>query len=66
MARQEAEPETVYGEIKFSTPKAVLFKSIMMEKEVWIPRSQIEEMEQEDDLWMLKVKAWFVKKEGLE
>lgn len=62
--REEDPPVVLRGKIEAKTPKAILFDYDFGDKPEWMPRSQIVDMQEEGEEWVVTVKAWWAKKVG--
>lgn len=52
------------GTIERTSPKAILFKADTWKEESWLPRSQIQIVNQEGETATVKIKEWLCDKNG--
>ena len=65
-AKHERETAVISGQVKIATDRAVLVKLNSDGREIWIPRSQIDEGDSADEGDTdLSVSTWFIEKEGI-
>ena len=60
---------TLEGTVEITSAKAVLFNGVNFDQPEWLPRSQIEIVEEATrpgELTLLRVKAWLARKHGWE